>query len=217
MSLVVVNLGLPKSGTTTLAKALRRAGLRVADHRVRGHQVANPDLHGAFVGDLLYSGHFSGGDPAARLADFDALTELSQLSGGQSLWPQMDLALIESLRRHHPGLKFLASRRDAFEMSQSMLAWADLGVARLPRATIPGLPKGYGETGKERVQWIEGHYATLARWFAGDPDYLEYDVADAEARALIGAHLGRTLPWWGHANANPIRQANPVRQTGEQV
>ena len=31
----VINLGLPKSGTTTLARALRKAGLHVADHRIK--------------------------------------------------------------------------------------------------------------------------------------------------------------------------------------
>ena len=117
----------------------------------------------------------------------------------------MDFALIDRLRAHHPGVKFLGSRRDAFEMSQSMLAWSDLGVARLPNAAVPGLPKGYGETGKERMQWIEGHYAALAHWFRDDPYYLEYDVADPQAPVKIGAHIGRNLPWWGKANVNPLR------------
>ena len=47
MTLLVVNLGLPKSGTTTLAKALRMSGLRVADHRMRGRNTDDPALKGA--------------------------------------------------------------------------------------------------------------------------------------------------------------------------
>ena len=206
MSLVVVNLGLPKSGTTTLANALRRAGLHVADHRIRRHQTPDETLHGLHVGALLYDGYFAGEDPAVRLSAFQALTEISMMAQGRSLWPQTDFALIDSLRRHHPGIKFLGSRRDAFEMSQSILAWSDMGTARLPRAAVPGLPKGYGETSKERIQWIEGHYANLAHWFRDDPYYLEYDVTDPEAPARIAAFLGRDLPWWGKANANPIRR-----------
>ncbi|CAN0579362.1 unnamed protein product, partial [Ectocarpus sp. 12 AP-2014] len=206
VTLRVVNLGLPKSGTTTLARALRRAGLSVADHRIRQRQTPDEALQGAYVGDLVYEGYFAGGDPAARLSRFGALTELSLLRGDRSLWPQTDLALIDALRRHHPGLKFLGSRRDAFEMSQSMLAWSDLGTARLPQAMVPGLPAGYGDTSKQRIQWIDAHYTTLARWFAGDPDYLEYDVTEPDAPVRIGAHLGLDLPWWGTANANPIRR-----------
>lgn len=40
----VVNLGLPKSGTTTLGKALRRAGLNVADWKIRDGQSENDAL-----------------------------------------------------------------------------------------------------------------------------------------------------------------------------
>ena len=53
MTLLVVNLGLPKSGTTTLAKALRMSGLRVADHRMRGRNTDDPALKGAFVGERV--------------------------------------------------------------------------------------------------------------------------------------------------------------------
>ncbi len=35
MSLEVINLGLPKSGTTTLRRALSEAGYHVADHRIK--------------------------------------------------------------------------------------------------------------------------------------------------------------------------------------
>ena len=207
MTLKAINLGLPKSGTTTLARALKRSGWKVADHRIRPRQTEDVALHGAFVGDLLYRGYFRSGDPAMRLTDFDALSEMSVLNRHGVAWPQTDLALIRALRTHHPDLRLLATRRDAFEMSQSMLAWADLGSGRLPEADIPGLPAGYGHTSKERVQWIDGHYETLRAVFAGDPHYLELDVAAPDARDRLATFLGRDLPWWGVANANPIRRA----------
>ncbi len=203
MSLRVVNLGLPKSGTTTLARALRRAGLKVADHRIRAHQASDTAKGGAFVGELMYRGYFDTGDPGALLAGFDAISEASLLREGKSLWPQCDPALIRAIRAHHPGVKFLASRRDAFAMSQSMLAWSDLGVARLPVSAVPGLPPGFGDTTSERMRWIDGHYETLRHLFGGTGDFLEYDIADPDAPGRIGAFLGLTLPWWGRANANP--------------
>jgi len=203
VTLRVINLGLPKSGTTTLARALRAAGLRVADHRVRARQTSDPALQGAYVGDLLYRGYFETGNPWAFLEPFQAISETSVLRQGRSLWPQTDLALLRAIRQHNPGVRFLASRRDAFTMSQSMLGWSDLGSARLPENAVPGLPAGYGVTTKERQQWIEGHYATLAQMFANDDDYLEYDVGAPEAPEKIGAFLGLDLPWWGKANANP--------------
>ena len=202
-TLRVVNLGLPKTGTTTLARALKLAGFKVADHRIRPRQTPRAELHDAFVADLLYRGYFETGDPGAHFAEFDALTELSLLRQGKSLWPQMDFALIDAIRKHHPEVRFLGSRRTSWNVSQSMLAWSDLGTDRLPASDIPGLPEGFGETTKERMQWIDGHYAHLAAIFRGDPCYLEFDVSDPQARDRIAAHLGVTLPWWGRANANP--------------
>lgn len=204
MTLAAVNLGLPKSGTTTLAKALRKSGLVVADHRLRGHNAPDPTLKRAFVADLLYRGYFQTGDPAGLLRGIEAISEMSMLHGGRSLWPQCDTALILALRRNHPGIKFLATRRDAFAMSQSMLAWTNLGTSRLPASHVPGLPPEFGTTTKERMQWIDGHYAGLRFLFRDDPDFLEVDIAATDARDRIAGFLGRDLPWWGRLNANPI-------------
>ncbi len=137
-TLRVVNLGLPKTGTTSLARALKIAGYRVADHRIRPRQTQSAALRDAFVADLLYRGYFDSGDPGALFEDFNALTELSCLRQGKSLWPQMDFALIDAIRRHHPQVLFLASRRDSWDVSQSMLAWSDLGTDRLPASRHSG-------------------------------------------------------------------------------
>jgi hypothetical protein len=205
MGLRVINLGLPKTGTTSLARALRLAGLKVADRKLRGRNSPDPALKGQFVADLLYRGYFRTGDPGLLFRDCDAISEMSLLRQDVSIWPQMDFALLMALKAHHPHVKFLASWRDPFELSQSMLAWSDLGGSRLPQAAVPGLPRGYGQTSKERIQWIEGHYAALTRFFRDDPDFLVYDVADPAARSRISGFLDLCLPWWGRLNANPIR------------
>ncbi len=201
MSLRVVNLGLPKTGTTTLARALKTSGLKVADHRIRRRQSDDAELQNAFVGDLVYRGYFQTGDPAAHLTGFDAISEMSCLRDGRSLWPQMDPGVIDALRRHHDGLKFIATRRPTWDVSQSMLAWSDLGSERLPSGAIPGLPAGYGETSKEREQWIDAHYTHLARLFAGDDAYLELDITAPDAKDHLQTHLGHDIAWWGRANA----------------
>ncbi|HSG56898.1 MAG TPA: hypothetical protein VLA45_15725, partial [Paracoccaceae bacterium] len=159
-------------------------------------------------------GYFETGDPLAHLDMFDAFSEISSLRDGLSLWPQMDFGLLRAIRAHHPGVRFVASRRDAFALSQSMLAWTDMGMARIPRADIPGLPQGYGATSKERMQWIEAHYANLRQVFAGDDVFMDYDVTDTEAAAKISAHIGRDLPWWGRLNASRLR---PRRSPGPEA
>ncbi len=203
MRLRVINLGLPKSGTTTLAHALKVAGLKVADYRIRRRQTAQPDLHGAFVAQMMYRGLYEAGDPLIHMEEFDGFSEISTVAKGLSIWPQTDFNIIDAIRRTHPGARFLASRREARALSDSMLRWSDLGTDRLPNGNIPGLPAGFGATSRERMTWIDGHYAHLRAIFSGDPAFLEYDPADPSAPSRISAHIGRDLPWWGKANANP--------------
>lgn len=198
----IVNLGLPKSGTSTLSRALRVAGFKVADHKIRRMHTDNPDLQKKFVGELIYQGHFRAGDPLDGLDEFDAFCELSLLRDGASLWPQTDWGVLAAMIRNHPGLRFVATRRDPFDISQSMLKWNNLGLDRLPRLDLPGLPAGYGETTRERCQWIEAHYSFLDRVFAGDTRFMMLDVAEPDAPDRLARHLGRDIPWWGVANAN---------------
>lgn len=206
MTLRVVNLGLPKTGTTTLARALRLAGCRVADYKIRPKQTDNVELQGTYVADLLYRGYFETGDPGAYLSDFEAISEMSLLREGRSLWPQTDFGLIMAIKAHHPDVKFLASGRDAFKISQSMLAWSDLGTDRLPLSPIPGLPKNFGETSGQRIQWINAHYAFLRTIFRDDDNFLEYDVTDPAARDLISGFLEFPVNWWGKANVNKLNE-----------
>ena len=59
----IINLGLPKTGTTTLTDALRHAGLHVADWRIRKGQSTRGDITGEHVGRILYADYFVSGDP----------------------------------------------------------------------------------------------------------------------------------------------------------
>jgi hypothetical protein len=203
MTLKVVNLGLPKSGTTTLGEALKRAGLEVADWKIRPGQ---PGPRG-FVGKLMYQGYFETGDPLSMMPGFDAFTEIDIVRHGLNLWPQTDWGLLSAIREHHPGAKFILTVRDPARLSDSMQRWSNLGRTRLPAAAVPGLPEGYGGTDAERIRWIEGHFKFCRQVFAGAGDFLEYDIEDPDAPKRISAFLGIALPWWGIANANERRRA----------
>lgn len=201
----VINLGLPKSGTTTFGRALKLSGLRVADHRIRPRQTEDTALHDRFVAELVYEGYFHAGDPLAMMAHFDGFAEISLLRHERSLWPQTDWGVIRAIMDNHPGARFVATRRDAFEMSQSMLRWHDLGLERVPSLPIPGLPAGFGATSRERMQWIEAHHDHLNRLFAGSDRFLELDVAAGDAPQRLGDFLGREIGWWGRANRSKAR------------
>ena len=198
-SLRVINLGLPKSGTTTLGEALKRAGMRVADWKIRPGQ--SKTMRG-FVGKLMYEGYYTTGDPLRHLHDFNAFTEIEVIRGGKNLWPQTDWALIAAIRAQYPGARFILSHRDPVKHASSMRRWSNLGKSRLPGNAVPGLPEGYGRAPGELERWIEGHVAFCRQVFKGAADFMDYDVEDEGARDRIAAFLGLDLPWWGKANVN---------------
>ena len=206
-SLRVINLGLPKSGTTTLGEALKRAGMRVADWKIRPGQ--SQSMRG-FVGKLMYDGYYTTGDPLRHLYDFNAFTEIEVIREGKNLWPQTDWALLAAIRAHYPGARFILSYRDPAKHADSMRRWSNLGKSRLPGNAVPGLPEGFGREPGELERWIEGHTAFCRQVFKGADDYMDYDVEDEAARDRIAAFLGLDLPWWGTANAN---QNHPEGET----
>ncbi|MEM7090641.1 MAG: sulfotransferase [Pseudomonadota bacterium] len=199
----LINLGLPKSGTTTLGLALKRSGLRVVDWKVRRFQSKDPNIARRFLGDLMYDSYFRHGDPLHGLESFDAFTELNVSRPDLNRWPQMDWGLLGTLIDRHPGAKFVLSYRDPEAHAESMIRWTNLGSKRLPRLNIPGLPSGYGQQPQDLVRWIEGHRRFCHRVFAGDDRFLEYDILDPDAPKKIGAFLGMDIAWWGTANENP--------------
>ena len=207
----VVNLGLPKSGTTTLGKALHRSGLHTVDHRLHATLTKRPDLEGRFTGHVMYEGYYRTGDPLAEFDEFDGFGEISVLHDGNPAYPQMDAGVIEAIARHHPGVKFVATWRDPVALGTSMANWNNM-VARLKRNAVPGMPVGYGGEAGERQRWIEAHYKFLDLIFRGDPVYMRLDVADEAAQENLGTHIGRTIKWWGVANSN--RAAHQTDETG---
>ncbi len=198
--LKVINLGLPKSGTTTLGKALSMAGLRVADWRIRRSD-ANATAFG-YVGNLMYHGYFKTGDPLAMMPNYDAFAEIDIVRDGFNLWPQTDWGLISAIREFHPGVRFVLTMRDSAKLSDSMMRWSNLGRTRLPDNEIPGLPRGYGASDEQRVRWIEAHADFCRQVFRGARDFLECPVEDPDTPARLAEFLGLELPWWGVANEN---------------
>ena len=208
----MINLGLPKTATTTLSRALRRGGLKVGDWRVRNAQTAKPELRGELLGAIMYHDYFDSGDPLARLEEFDAITEMNALRYDVNYWPQCDWGFLSAIQRHHPGTKFLLSYRDPIKTATSMMNWRNMGEKRLPENAIPGLPKGYGGSVDQIARWVEGHFSFCRQVFAGADNFHEYDVEDPQVQRTLGTFLGIDLPWWGHSNRRtPAEQPEAVQ------
>ncbi|MEP5732565.1 MAG: sulfotransferase [Sulfitobacter sp.] len=204
----VINLALPKTGTTTLTDALRHAGLSVADWRIRPGQSKRTDIPRMHVGKIIYEDYFDSGDPLARLDEFDVINEMSCVREDRSLWPQTDWGLLSAIQSHHPEVKFILTTRDPDKTANSMMRWNNLGRRRLPNADIPGLPRGFGTSEAQLARWLTAHYAFCRHVFAGSDTFMEYDIEDEDAQTKISAYLGLDLPWWGQSNVGKAAEAS---------
>lgn len=209
----IISLSLPKSGTTTLARALRHAKLRVADWRIKPGQTDNEALHKQLVAPLLYEDYYNSGDPLARLGEFDAITEASAINGEVCYWPQTDAGLLNAIELHHPRAKFVLSMRPPDKVAASMMGWNTLGSRRLPGNNVPGLPRPFGSSEAQIAHWVAGHYIFCARMFKGASNFLAYDLEDPDASKKISDFLELPLPWWGHANKNHASKAHNIATT----
>ncbi|MGC1505665.1 MAG: hypothetical protein WA782_16170 [Sulfitobacter sp.] len=211
----IISLSLPKSGTTTLAIALRHAGLNVIDWRIRDTQTFREDLKDQLIAPLMYEDYFDSGDPFARFDEFHAITEMSAINRKMSMWPQTDSGMLEAILKHHPGARFLLSLREPEAVANSIMGWNNLGRARLPRNDVPGLPRPYGGNVKNLTQWVNGHYDFCARFFRGSSNFLAYELEEENVHHKISRFLSLELPWWGKANVNIRRSDRPVPESDD--
>jgi hypothetical protein len=174
-------VGFPKSGTTTLQEALQKSGLRCAHWRHRGQP----------IGRLVHDGWFDQGDPFAHFPKLDVLTQMDICLPAEGLndWPDLDIPLLLAIRQVNPGCLFILNARDPAETADSILRWGDL-AKRISEGAQPGLPSGRGAKRDELVRWIATQLAAMRRVFAGDPHFLDLDIAAGEsAESLRGIAL----------------------------
>ena len=199
MKLMVI--GFPKSGTTTIARALEASGVKAAHWRDR------PGPAGRFVGALIYDAVYNGPDPFAHLAGFEAIaqSDVCWPYKGVNFWPNLDFAILRAIRRTHPECLFLLNYRDPEAICDSICKWRDM-QERLELSEIPGLPRGYGGERHHLITWIENHFDACRNYFADDGRFLEIDIASPDAPRLLGDGLGILVSEWGVFKPSEKRQ-----------
>lgn len=193
MSFVALGVGLPKTGTSSLAKALQKAGINAFHQRFRKDY--------PHVGELML-GAWEEGLPIDEYVGgmVEAVTQLDTLREGKNIWPQLCHEFLCAFVKQHPEAVIILHVRDPKKTLNSIKRWKDLRT-RIEKA--PGLRPGCSD--KAVIGWIENHYANMRRLFSHNSRYVEFDIEDDPERikTALSIALGRDLPWWGVENANP--------------
>jgi len=199
MTFKLFGCGLPRSGTSTLIYALRRAGWNAAHGRAgTGAEPLGVALLRAFLEgrDPLHyvpRGIEAIADPfVTRATDWDLMT----------CWPTICPGFLERFRAHYPDAWVVLTYREPASWLDSVSRWKDLRV-RLTKADLPFLPASTGADDAVVMDWVEAYYDRVRRTFADDSKFLEIDIvgrSDA-AHATLSSALEIELPWWGVRNA----------------
>jgi hypothetical protein len=193
MKLMVI--GFPKSGTTTITHALEASGLKSAHWHGESRR---------FVGALIYGAIFSGLDPFAHLSAYEAITQADVClpSRRLSLWPNLDFAVLNVIRRAHPECLFLLNYRRPEAICESIEKWEGM-QARFRVSNIPGLPRGLGGKREHLMHWIENHFDACRTYFGKDERFLEIDIESPDAPDRLGQALGIKVVGWGDFKPDP--------------
>lgn len=183
-------IGFPKSGTTSLTRALETSGLKAAHWQ---------DDKYRFVGKLIYHAVVNGLDPFAHLDGYDAVTQADVClpKKGVNYWPNLDFAILRAIRRAHPECLFLLNYRRPEAICDSIMNWRGMQT-RLETAEIPGLPAGAGSTRAQLMTWIENHFDACRAYFANDDRFVEVDIESPDVPEQLGKVLGIRIKGWGN-------------------
>lgn len=187
----ILCIGFPKSGTTTLYKALKSAGFDAVHWKREGEDPAGYKLYQGYMSSYKWKGD-------------NVITQLDTCRKGINVWPQLDY---EFLRWANERSKLILQMRSPEKILRSIKAHNDL-MKRIVYA--PGL---FGErtTDTDMLNWIMRHYERVLRAI---PDVLAVFLDDPYAPKIISSYLGVELPWWGVANAT---RRKTVRKKDQEV
>jgi hypothetical protein len=182
-------VGFPKCGTTTIHEACIKSGLKSAHWRI-------PNGH---CGKLIYKRYLAGLDPLLDFKEYDLIAQADVClpASGLNFWPNLDIALLLTIRRYHPECCFILNTRDMAAHIASLTGWANLRQCLID-ADIIGLPVGYGKKDAHLRIWMENHYRACRQVFANDKNFVELPITRSDSsRQILQSALGVDINWWG--------------------
>lgn len=202
MSLRVFVAGPPRTGTSTVCRALQEAGL----FAVHGSDPVS-DIPLAVI---IHRAMQEGRDPFFYLARgieavADPCVTRSPKWDSSSYWPMFVPGFFRRLREANPECWVLLPSRPPLEWVSSIDRWKDLR-SRLIKSDLPFLPPGRGRTDADLTEWYEDYEDRVHAEMAGSDRLVRFMLSDTDAPKIIEARTGIRLPWWGRLNAGPTAE-----------
>mmetsp|Transcript_11707 Transcript_11707/g.17890 ORF Transcript_11707/g.17890 Transcript_11707/m.17890 type:complete len:222 (+) Transcript_11707:2-667(+) len=190
MHLPVLNMGMPKEGSSTLQDFFKCAGFRASHSQ---------------CGNLMQKAAQNGENPLSAC----------NTNWGGELHMQLDISrpptcyypqiqLLDEIHRGSPNATFILLFRPVMDWIKSIDHWQDMRK-RFVKCDLPGLPEGVGGRMEDMVQWHCGHVQHVREFVAHHPSHalIELDLYDTERNQRVMSTLfNASSECWGHSNIN---------------
>jgi hypothetical protein len=203
LQLPILNLGMPKCGSTTLHRFFSCSGMK-ATHRNDGFCIRKAVLNGK--------------PPISGCRSSESADALCQLDFifGNCIFPQ--ISLLDEIHQEHPHATFVMNFRPVDDWIHSAENWRPNMVARWSKCIVPGLIKEGEKLTKQEIRnWLCGHVKHVREFVKQYPTHrlIELDLYDTEVSSKAMSSLFNTnATCWGISNVNenvPEKKATNAR------
>ena len=227
--LPIMNLGMPKTGSTTLFEFLTCAGLRGTHQILGSHVLSGHKSPITFEGVCMRDAVNNGLPPIGTCAPneqfmmqmdsefplgFGTRTFVANEHRDECYFPQLEL--LEEFHREVPNATFIMNFRPIEHWIHSMRKWYGM-FARFRVCNLPNKPRGIpqnitddAEFTIELKRFLCSHVLHFRQFVQDHPSHklIELDLYDTNTSSYVMSTLfpnSQTMdpPFWQHANQNP--------------
>jgi hypothetical protein len=218
LGLPILNMGMPKCGSTTLFQFFQCAGYR-ATHQDNTDNICMRDAVASGLPPISTCApkvqaflQLDTEVPIGYMGVFHVTTKngtreqkrfRDTRNRDECFFPQV--SLLDEIHKDAPNATFLLNFRPIQDWIRSVENWQDM-KRRLTLCNIPGFPRGVGSEAGELAQWWCSHVTHVRKFVEQYPSHVlvELDLYDDEKNSNVMAELFQTDPsCWNHANVSP--------------
>ena len=209
VNLPIINLGMPKSGTTSLHHMLGCVGFSTAHWTCR-HETAR----GSVCGCLFHVCHEANKPLLACSPNYDSYIQMDVAEDDFCHFPQ--ITGVDNLMTNYPDATFVITTRSPERWAHSVYYWRKL-VRRMSHCELPDPFNIDMESVSE-----ENYRETLAAFYENHIEFVKKKAREHNVKLLILniedqksidaaiEKFGGHRECWSHANANPFAATDPT-------
>ena len=200
----VIVVGLPKTGTTSVARYFKCGGGRRVSHWLcKDNELCGP---------IIRNNVRSGKPPLFETGNFDVYAQMD-VEDPPCYFPQVEA--LDEIHKAHPNSTFIFNSRNISSWVKSVRGWNNMGN-RLTQCNITGFPAGVGKTDAELMGFYYSQLQRVRDFVALHPSHrlVEVQIDSPDAGMVMKNAFGIDKKCWGRTNllSEKLRKEEKLRK-----